>query len=98
MPMGLANAAVGRLHDERHARQMCQMERPLLQAFELARGQKIPHEVVARRPGDIATCYANPELAQRELGWKAEKGIEEMCADTWNWQQQNPWGFGSPEE
>ena len=62
-------------------------------AFEKASGVKIPYKICARRPGDIATCYSNPEKAQRELGWKAEKGIEEMCADSYRWQHSNPNGY-----
>ena len=49
-----------------------------------------PYVIEARRPGDIAECYADPSKAKRELGWVAEYGIEEMCADSWNWQKKNP--------
>lgn len=62
-------------------------------AFEKASGRAIPHEIVARRPGDVAICYANPELAKRELGWEAARGLEEMCVDAWRWQSQNPAGY-----
>lgn len=62
-------------------------------AFEKASGVKIPYKIRDRRPGDIATCYSNPEKAHRELGWKAEKGIEEMCADSYRWQHLNPNGY-----
>ncbi|HDL64754.1 MAG TPA: UDP-glucose 4-epimerase GalE [Proteobacteria bacterium] len=62
-------------------------------AFEKACGKKIPYELVARRPGDIAECYANPALANRELGWSADREIEEMCADSWRWQSGNPNGY-----
>ncbi|MEA3187530.1 MAG: UDP-glucose 4-epimerase [Chthoniobacter sp.] len=65
----------------------------MIAAFEKASGKKIQHKIVARRPGDIAACYAHPEKAERELGWRAERGIDEMCADTWRWQSQNPSGF-----
>jgi UDP-glucose 4-epimerase len=58
----------------------------IVQAFEQASGRKVPYEVTARRPGDIASCYADPEKASRELGWKAERGLDEMCADAWRWQ------------
>lgn len=58
----------------------------MLAAFEQACGRKLPYQVVARRPGDIACCYAATEHAQRELGWRAERGVEAMCADTWRWQ------------
>ena len=61
--------------------------------FEKANGVKIPYVIQARRPGDIAECYASPEKAFKELGWKATRGIEEMCRDSWNWQKSNPNGF-----
>ena len=62
-------------------------------AFEKATDIKIPYIIVNRRSGDIAECFANPEKAKRELGWKAERGIEEMCADAWRWQSNNPSGY-----
>jgi UDP-glucose 4-epimerase len=62
-------------------------------AFERACGQKIPFEVTGRRPGDIACCYADPGLAERELGWRAERDLDAMCRDCWRWQSQNPNGF-----
>ncbi len=65
----------------------------MVRAFEKTSGRRIAYKIAPRRKGDIATCYADPGLAARELGWKAEKGIEEMCADTWRWQQQNPNGY-----
>ncbi len=65
----------------------------VVKSFEKACGHEIPYEIQARRPGDIATCYADPSLAERELGWKAERGIEEMCEDAWRWQTQNPDGY-----
>lgn len=65
----------------------------IIAAFEKASEKKIPHKIVARRPGDIAACYADPATAERELGWKARHGIDEMCADTWRWQSRNPQGF-----
>lgn len=68
----------------------------MIAAFSKASGRKIPHRIVARRPGDIAVCYADPTLAREELGWEAEKGLDEMCADTWRWQQANPDGYGRP--
>ena len=49
--------------------------------------------IKARRPGDIATCYSDASKAEKELGWKAENGIREMCADSWKWQSQNPNGY-----
>lgn len=65
----------------------------IVKAFEKACGRPVPYEIVARRPGDIATCYADPTFAAQELGWRAERGIEEMCADAWRWQSNNPNGF-----
>jgi len=62
-------------------------------AFEKACGKKIPYEIVERRPGDIAECYANPALANQELGWSADREVEEMCADSWRWQSGNPEGY-----
>ncbi|MGE5522722.1 MAG: UDP-glucose 4-epimerase GalE [Rhodospirillaceae bacterium] len=62
----------------------------MIAAFETATGSPIPYKVVGRRPGDIATCYADPTLAQNEMGWKAQRGIVEMCADAWRWQQNCP--------
>ena len=61
--------------------------------FEDASGVEIPYVIAPRRPGDIAECYANAELAKEELGWEAEFGIKEMCADSWNWQKNNPSGY-----
>ena len=66
----------------------------VVHAFEKACGKKIPYEIKPRREGDIATCYCNPQKAAEELGWKAEYGIEEMCADSWKWQSMNPNGYG----
>ncbi len=65
----------------------------VIHAFENASGQKISYKIVERRAGDITECYADPTKAERELGWKAEKGIEEMCRDSWNWQSKNPEGY-----
>jgi len=65
----------------------------MIAAFEAASGRKIPHCFAPRRPGDIAACYADPARAEAELGWRATRGIEEMCADTWRWQARNPNGF-----
>lgn len=66
-----------------------------IEAFERACGRPIPREVVGRRPGDIAACYADPAAAARDLGWKAAQGIDQACADTWRWQSANPRGFAS---
>ena len=65
----------------------------IVKAFEKASGVKIPYEITARRPGDIATCYADASKAGKELGWEAQYGIEEMCADSWRWQKNNPEGY-----
>ena len=62
-------------------------------AFEKASGKKIAYQVMDRRPGDIAACYADPTLAEQELGWKATRGLEQMCVDGWRWQSKNPNGF-----
>lgn len=65
----------------------------MITAFEQAAGRKIPYEIVERRPGDIAECYADPSRAKAKLGWSAKRGIEEMCADAWRWQSGNPEGY-----
>lgn len=65
----------------------------MVAAFERACGKSIPYKIEPRRPGDIAECFADPGLAQRELGWSAQKDLEAMCADGWRWQQQNPQGY-----
>ena len=65
----------------------------LLHAFERAVGRELPYEVVARRSGDVASSYADPSKANVELGWRTVKTVEEMCADTWRWQSQNPDGY-----
>jgi UDP-glucose 4-epimerase len=67
----------------------------MVRAFSAASGRDVPYRIAPRRAGDIASCYADPGLAEKLLGWKAVRGIEEMCADTWRWQSQNPQGFGS---
>jgi UDP-glucose 4-epimerase len=65
----------------------------LITAFEKASGKTIPYEIVARRPGDIAACYASPQKANDELGWHTEKTIDDACTDSWHWQSQNPNGY-----
>lgn len=65
----------------------------MVKAFEKACGKTIPYELCDRRPGDIATCYADPQKAKKELGFEALRGLDEMCEDTWRWQQQNPNGY-----
>ncbi len=65
----------------------------VVKAFEKACGHKIPYAIKPRRPGDIATCYSDASLAKEELGWEAQYGIDEMCADSWRWQSMNPNGY-----
>ena len=65
----------------------------IVKNFEAATGVKIPYVIKPRRAGDIATCYSDASLAEKELGWKAENGIKEMCEDSWRWQKNNPNGY-----
>ena len=65
----------------------------VVKAFEKANDLKVPYSIKPRRPGDIATCYCNPAKAQKELGWQAKYGIEDMCRDSWNFQKNNPNGL-----
>jgi UDP-glucose 4-epimerase len=65
----------------------------MVTAFSQASGRPVPYEIVERRPGDVASCYADPAHANAVLGWEAQRGIEEMCEDHWRWQKQNPEGF-----
>lgn len=65
----------------------------MVKSFADASGRNIPYEIVPRREGDIATCYASTEKAEKELGWKAKRGLKEMCVDLWRWQSSNPNGF-----
>jgi len=65
----------------------------MIDSFEKASGKKVPFKIVERRPGDIASCYADPAKAKNELGWAAEKGIADMCVDSWRWQENNPNGY-----
>ncbi|MBP7177205.1 MAG: UDP-glucose 4-epimerase GalE [Thermoclostridium sp.] len=65
----------------------------VVKAFSKVLGRDVPYHVVARRPGDIAMCYANPDKAKQEMGWTAKKGLDEMCSDSWRWQQNNPQGY-----
>ena len=65
----------------------------VVHAFEKANGVMIPYVIEGRRPGDIAVCYSDPSKANRELGWKAEYSLEDMCRDAWNWQKKNPEGY-----
>ena len=65
----------------------------MINAFETASKRTVPFEVVSRRPGDIASCYANSDLAFDIFGWKAQHGIDRMCEDSWRWQERNPHGY-----
>ena len=65
----------------------------IVKTFERASGRRIPYQIVGRRPGDVAQCYADPANAQRELDWTASRGLQEMCADSWRWQSLNPDGY-----
>lgn len=65
----------------------------MVKAFIRVNGVDVPYSIKARRPGDIATCYSNPAKAEKQLGWKAQFGIDEMVRDSWNWQKNNPEGF-----
>ena len=65
----------------------------MVKAFEEANNLKLPYKIVDRRPGDLATCYADPSKSAEKLGWKAEKSLVDMCRDSWNWQSNNPMGF-----
>lgn len=65
----------------------------LIEAFKKASGKDIPYQIIGRRPGDVAACYASPEKANRELGWYATKTIEDACTDSWRWQSSNPNGY-----
>jgi UDP-glucose 4-epimerase len=65
----------------------------LVRAFERASGRAVPHRIVARRPGDVAACWADPTRARALLGWQARRGLDTMCADAWRWQSMNPSGF-----
>ena len=65
----------------------------VVKRFEAASGRRVPYEIVARRAGDSAVCYADATRARRLLGWEARRGLEEMCADAWRWQSANPEGY-----
>ena len=66
----------------------------MVRTFQEVNGVKVPYEVVPRRPGDIATCYADPGKSEKVLGWKACHTLADMCRDSWNWQSKNPMGYG----
>lgn len=65
----------------------------MVKAFECENGVKIPYVIKERRPGDVATCYADPNKAYLVLGWKAEKNLQDMVWDSWRWQRLNPNGY-----
>ena len=65
----------------------------MVRTFEMVSGRPIPYQIAPRRPGDVAVCYADPSLAEQELGWRARHGLEDMCRDSWRWQQNNPNGY-----
>jgi UDP-glucose 4-epimerase len=67
----------------------------MVRAFEAAAGREVPYDIVDRRPGDVATCYADPSLAKELLDWEAERNLQQMCEDTWRWQSMNPDGYAS---
>lgn len=69
----------------------------MIKAFSLACGRELPYRIAARRPGDVAASYADPAYAAKVLGWRAERGIEQMCADSWRWQSRNPDGYGAAD-
>jgi UDP-glucose 4-epimerase len=64
-----------------------------VKAFEAASGKQIALDIAERRAGDVAACYADASLAERELGWKAKLGMQAMCRDLWRWQSENPQGY-----
>jgi UDP-glucose 4-epimerase len=70
----------------------------LVEGMGRATGKPVPYEIAPRRPGDVASVYADPKLAHDLLKWKAELGVEEMCRDTWKWQSTNPYGYKVVEE
>ena len=65
----------------------------IIRAFETASNRRIPYRFAPRRPGDTASCYADPAKAEQTLGWKAVRGLSEMMRDTWRWQSMNPDGY-----
>ena len=69
----------------------------MVKAFEKANQVAVPYKITPRRPGDLATCYADPAKSREKLNWAAEKSLEDMCRDSWNWQKNNPDGYGKKE-
>ena len=71
----------------------------IVKAFSAACGKEIPYKFAPRRAGDATAVYATPSFAEKELGWKATRTLEDMCRDQWNWASNNPYGYeGKPEE
>jgi UDP-glucose 4-epimerase len=69
----------------------------LVEGMSKATGKPVPYQMAPRRPGDVATMYADPRTAEELLGWKATLGVDDMCADTWRWQSTNPYGYKQVE-
>jgi UDP-glucose 4-epimerase len=67
----------------------------MVKAFEAASGREVPYQIVERRPGDVATCYADPSYAREVLDWESERNLQQMCEDTWRWQSMNPNGYAT---
>jgi UDP-glucose 4-epimerase len=67
----------------------------VVKAFEAASGRLVPYQIHPRRAGDVASCYSDPSLAKQLLGWEAQLTLDDMCADTWRWQSQNPYGYAT---
>jgi UDP-glucose 4-epimerase len=67
----------------------------VIRAFEVATGQSIPYRLAARRPGDVPSCFADARKAEIELGWRARRGLQEICGDSWRWQSANPLGYAA---
>ena len=65
----------------------------MVEAFQRVNQVSVPYRIAPRRAGDLAVCYADPSKSARELSWKAELGLEDMCRDAWNWQKKNPNGY-----
>jgi UDP-glucose 4-epimerase len=65
----------------------------MVKAFEQASGRKVPYEIVERRPGDVAECWADPTLARELFDWEATRSVAQMCEDAWRWQSGNPRGY-----
>jgi UDP-glucose 4-epimerase len=68
----------------------------VVRAYERASGRPVPYDLLPRRPGDVAACYADPRRAGQLLGWRTRRQLDEMCADSWRWQRLNPNGFSAP--